>query len=111
MMRGGSVKAYIETPDGSVYEIPGVIVDMTMQQDLNSHFGVGPDGYTAGFSRIELSIQGYNVTRHNNRDEWKKAVIRKTSAREWLCDYCQGANFRDSTKCENCGAVRSFIYD
>jgi hypothetical protein len=110
MMRGGSVKAYIETPDGSVYEIPGVIVDMTMQQDLNSHFGVGPEGYTAGFQTIDVNIRGYNFIRHNDRGIWNKRIAERTSAAEWLCDYCRGANPRDYRKCGNCGAVRSFIY-
>ena len=89
---GDRMKLFMETAEGDVAEITGMVTSMSVSL-----------GYDSGL-RTELTIVGV--------PEWTSGVsiTARRHAPEWKCDHCGRVNKMARTTCEGCGASRSFIY-
>lgn len=97
---GEKLKVIVETPDGQVIDLTGLVVSMSVSTGFS-------DMASVEMSMVVPSVD-FVIRSH---DDWSFLLGEMRSAPEWKCDYCGGVNLKKHRKCESCGAHRTFLYD
>ena len=109
---GQDVIVTIEQPDGQVFRGKAQAVRIDMRHPLTGIDRVG-DSFSA-INRIgswEIELSGYGDLFWDIRENFAQRTRASRSAVEWRCDFCGSVHPRAATKCVQCGAARSFLYD
>ena len=92
LIAGNNIKVFIEKSDGTLYDLDGMVTNVSMSYSHNEF--------------VEFSINGVSTGAVISHEEIKK----KRTDKEWACTYCGRPNQRKDETCKSCGGVRSFLY-
>lgn len=103
---GDKVRAYLEYPDGSIFEMNCITTQVSFQIEPMVHFYKNEPFIDQGPIRTTIELEGISPGLLSRNDFSKKLHTSK----EWMCAYCGRPNKREQETCCSCGAVRSFVY-
>ena len=117
---GEKLKVTIETPDGKVIDMAGMLTDFSLSMDSGFggdsvfDFAGNPVCRLPNQENIELVIRGIGPIVQSSRAEYVEKV---RHAHEWRCPYCGHLNLIAARTCggledraAGCGAPRPFVY-
>lgn len=115
---GQTVKVYIETMDGVLYDLTGDVIHMDMSAQVPSFGFLDSEikEYLTGRESIEVNLTLRGRGKWTTSTDVQKAIKIQKSKHEWICDYCRHVNTMEQRVCgdgesHGCGASRSFVYD
>lgn len=96
---GNTYKVILEGSNGEVYDLTGMVTEMTIENKIDS------------LTVLRLEILGNGGFSVSDSDGWSSRINKMRTSKEWRCEHCKSPNPRSAGLCQRCGAVRSFLYD
>jgi hypothetical protein len=119
---GNQVKVQIELPNGTVYDLTGLVVslDLSVDASMQKFSSYGDPVFFRSANQetsLNIEIRGNGPITRSSHERKIREIRQMVHAREWQCPYCGTINPIEARNCGSldehaigCGAVRPFIY-